>query len=299
MRARPRRGLPEVRRPAGRPGSTRAARAGSCCKHRPGRPGPSPGRPTARRRRGGLTSRRNQARRPRPASGGIDMEFLTQALFAVGTVVLAIAFAATVGPCRAARQRPATPRRRPRGARRRPAGLGRRRHGLVRRLARRGRRRRPRRLRRPEPAVARLALADDRRVRSCSSPRWSSAAVIVGRGPWGNLFEFSVAFATSILFGYLVLSRRYQIGSIAFIPVGVALGAGAVRVVAAARDQPARARAPEPAAAHDPRRAGGARRTGSSRRRSPRGSATSSRAARTGTRGCRRTASSMPSPIAR
>src|SRR4029078_11411058 len=38
-----------------------------------------------------------------------------------------------------------------------------------------------------------------------------------------NLFEFSVAFATSILFGYLVLSRRYQITSIAFIPVGVAL----------------------------------------------------------------------------
>ncbi len=47
--------------------------------------------------------------------------------------------------------------------------------------------------------------------------------VIVGRGPWGNMFEFSVAFATSILFGYLVLSRRYPIRSIAFIPVGVAL----------------------------------------------------------------------------
>src|SRR5262249_44142700 len=44
------------------------------------------------------------------------------------------------------------------------------------------------------------------------------------RGPWGNLFEFSVAFATSILFGYLVLSRRYPISSIAFIPVGVSLG---------------------------------------------------------------------------
>jgi len=47
--------------------------------------------------------------------------------------------------------------------------------------------------------------------------------VIVGRGPWGNLFEFSEAFATSILFGYLVLSRRYPIRSIAFIPVGVSL----------------------------------------------------------------------------
>jgi cytochrome c-type biogenesis protein CcsB len=49
-------------------------------------------------------------------------------------------------------------------------------------------------------------------------------AVIVGRGPWGNLFEFSVAFATSILGAYLVLSRRYPIRTIGFIPTGVALG---------------------------------------------------------------------------
>ena len=49
-------------------------------------------------------------------------------------------------------------------------------------------------------------------------------AVLVGRGPWGNLFEFSVAFATSILGAYLVLGRRYPIASIGFIPVGVALG---------------------------------------------------------------------------
>jgi cytochrome c-type biogenesis protein CcsB len=49
-------------------------------------------------------------------------------------------------------------------------------------------------------------------------------AILVGRGPWGNLFEFSVAFATSILGGYLVLSRRYPIRSIGFIPLGVALG---------------------------------------------------------------------------
>ena len=44
----------------------------------------------------------------------------------------------------------------------------------------------------------------------------------VGRGPWGNLFEFSVAFATSIVGGYLVLARRYPITSIAAIPLGVA-----------------------------------------------------------------------------
>jgi cytochrome c-type biogenesis protein CcsB len=48
-------------------------------------------------------------------------------------------------------------------------------------------------------------------------------AVVVGRGPWGNMFEFSVAFAASMLGGYLVLQRRYPIRSIGFIPVGVAL----------------------------------------------------------------------------
>ncbi|MFL5779535.1 MAG: cytochrome c biogenesis protein [Chloroflexota bacterium] len=48
-------------------------------------------------------------------------------------------------------------------------------------------------------------------------------ALLVGRGPWGNLFEFSVAFATSMIGGYLVLQRRYPIRSIGFIPLGVAL----------------------------------------------------------------------------
>ena len=47
--------------------------------------------------------------------------------------------------------------------------------------------------------------------------------ITVGRGPWGNMFEFSVAFATSITGGYLFLSRRYPIRSIGFIPTGVAL----------------------------------------------------------------------------
>jgi cytochrome c-type biogenesis protein CcsB len=46
--------------------------------------------------------------------------------------------------------------------------------------------------------------------------------VLVGRGPWGNLYEFSAAFATSIVGGYLVLQRRFPIQSIGFIPVGVA-----------------------------------------------------------------------------
>ena len=48
-------------------------------------------------------------------------------------------------------------------------------------------------------------------------------AVVVGRGPWGNLFEFSEAFATSIVGGYLVLQRRYPIRSLGFLPTGVAL----------------------------------------------------------------------------
>ena len=48
-------------------------------------------------------------------------------------------------------------------------------------------------------------------------------AMVVGRGPWGNMFEFCAAFATSILLGYLVIARRYPIRSIAFLPIGVAL----------------------------------------------------------------------------
>ena len=49
-------------------------------------------------------------------------------------------------------------------------------------------------------------------------------AILVGRGPWGNLFEFSVAFAFTMATGYMLLARRYPIRSIGFIPLGVALG---------------------------------------------------------------------------
>ena len=49
-------------------------------------------------------------------------------------------------------------------------------------------------------------------------------AVVVQRGPWGNLYEFSVAFAFTITTGYWILQRRYPIRSIGFIPVGVAVG---------------------------------------------------------------------------
>jgi cytochrome c-type biogenesis protein CcsB len=48
-------------------------------------------------------------------------------------------------------------------------------------------------------------------------------ALIVGRGPWGNMYEFSLAFAVGICGGYLFLARRYPIRSLAFLPLGVAL----------------------------------------------------------------------------
>jgi cytochrome c-type biogenesis protein CcsB len=48
-------------------------------------------------------------------------------------------------------------------------------------------------------------------------------ALIVGRGPWGNMYEFSVAFAVGVCGGYLFLAHRYPIRSLAFLPLGVAL----------------------------------------------------------------------------
>jgi cytochrome c-type biogenesis protein CcsB len=49
-------------------------------------------------------------------------------------------------------------------------------------------------------------------------------AYLVGRGPWGNMFEFTVAFSFTMVAGYTLLERRYPIRSIGFLPVGVALG---------------------------------------------------------------------------
>ncbi len=47
--------------------------------------------------------------------------------------------------------------------------------------------------------------------------------IVVGRGPWGNMYEFTVAFSFSMLAGYAYLARRYAIRAIGFIPTGVAL----------------------------------------------------------------------------
>jgi cytochrome c-type biogenesis protein CcsB len=47
--------------------------------------------------------------------------------------------------------------------------------------------------------------------------------IVVGRGPWGNMYEFTVAFSFSMLTGYAILARRYPIRVIGFLPTGVAL----------------------------------------------------------------------------
>ncbi|MGZ6260727.1 MAG: cytochrome c biogenesis protein CcsA [Candidatus Limnocylindrales bacterium] len=47
-------------------------------------------------------------------------------------------------------------------------------------------------------------------------------AIIVGRGPWGSMFEFALAFSFGIVSGYLFLQRRYPIRSLGFLPLGVA-----------------------------------------------------------------------------
>ena len=151
------------------------------------------------------------------------MESLAQLLFTIGTVVLAIAFAAHIGHAVL-------------------LANGRRLVGAVGSVRASG----------MQPAWAGVASGSFIELRSAAeaagpapfatpSPlsrpaRWLAIgafitlaasmllrAAIVGRGPWGNLFEFSVAFAVSILGGYLVLSRRYPIRSIGFIPTGVAL----------------------------------------------------------------------------
>lgn len=48
-------------------------------------------------------------------------------------------------------------------------------------------------------------------------------ALIVMRGPWGNMFEFSLAFAAGILAGYVFLERRHHMRQIGLVPIGVAL----------------------------------------------------------------------------
>jgi len=78
-----------------------------------------------------------------------------------------------------------------------------------------------------------LAASPSPLSRAASILTWSAVAalgasvllrgIVVGRGPWGNMFEFTVAFAFSMLAGYAFLARRYPIRVIGFLPTGVAL----------------------------------------------------------------------------
>lgn len=47
--------------------------------------------------------------------------------------------------------------------------------------------------------------------------------IVVGRGPWGNLYEFTVAFAFGIALGYVVLAKSYPVRALGAIPLGIAL----------------------------------------------------------------------------
>ncbi len=48
-------------------------------------------------------------------------------------------------------------------------------------------------------------------------------AFVVGRGPWGNLFEFTTAFTFAIVGGYVLLERRFPVRALGFLPLGVAM----------------------------------------------------------------------------
>lgn len=49
-------------------------------------------------------------------------------------------------------------------------------------------------------------------------------ALIVGRGPWGNLYEFSVAFAFGICAATIHFDRRGRLRALGVIALGIALG---------------------------------------------------------------------------
>jgi cytochrome c-type biogenesis protein CcsB len=144
------------------------------------------------------------------------MEQLSFALFSVGTILVGLGFAGHVGHAvmlaNGRRALSLAPARQPAYAgvvtgsfvtsRQRSAAAG---PGLA---------------ASPSP-LSRLAMAFAVGGFAALAAALTIRGVLVGRGPWGNLYEFSAAFATSITGGYLYLQRRYPIRSIGFIPVGV------------------------------------------------------------------------------
>jgi cytochrome c-type biogenesis protein CcsB len=76
----------------------------------------------------------------------------------------------------------------------------------------------------PRTAAGPFAIGMAWAAAACLGLALLTRGIVVGRGPWGTLFEFTVAFAFGVIAGYLVLERRYPIRSIGFLPMGVALG---------------------------------------------------------------------------
>ena len=151
----------------------------------------------------------------------------------------------------------------------------------------------------PSP-LSRAATGLTRRwPRRSWAPRCSCAASSSGRGPWGNMFEFTVAFSFSMITGYLLLARRYAIRSIGFIPLGVALALLLYASSLPSEIEPLVPALQNAAAADDPRRDGGPLVRDLRDRVRGRRRATSSRARTTGSPGCRRTRSSTRSPTGR
>ena len=137
-------------------------------------------------------------------------------------------------------------------------------------------------------------------IRSSWRRRCCCAAILVGRGPWGNMFEFSVAFSTSMLGGYLFLAAALRHPLDRVHPARRRARDPALREHPAARDlEPLVPALQNPPlltihvgmAVHLVRHLRDELR---GRRR-----ATSPRARTTGSRGCRRTRCSTRSPIGR
>ena len=167
--------------------------------------------------RSGPPARRPAA--PRSPDEHRLMAQLSSLLFVLGTIAVALGFAAHLGHAVLLANGRRVHRLRPGAA----AGLrDRRRDRVVRHRARNASQRAARAAESPSP-LSRAALLITALAFALLVASMVTRAIVVGRGPYGNLFEFSVAFSTSILGGYLFLQRRYPIRQIGFIPTGVSL----------------------------------------------------------------------------
>ena len=76
----------------------------------------------------------------------------------------------------------------------------------------------------PRTIAGPFAIGLARAALACLVAALVMRGIVVGRGPWGNLYEFSVAFATGVLAGYALLERRLPVRVLGLIPTGIALG---------------------------------------------------------------------------